>query len=210
MIWGVRPSIDKCDLACDARMRRPRPDRPMRYVLSCCCVPLIAAACSAPLRLEDLPGRQQYSRPRSEQASSPGEPPILLDAALTLGGAPIVHRLPSEQEINTPVPLYFEPPPGVVLKAATVRYKPFGATHYKTLPMRKFGAGFACEISCIDVTTTGDIKYFIEIVDDGDQPLESLGSSAAPLRVHIRNDLAGGPPSLPKMNPPRQCAPTED
>lgn len=126
----------------------------MKHVLLCCCVPLVAAACSTPVRLEDLPGRQQYSRPSSEWASSPGEAaagtpaPILLDANLTIGSSPIVHRLPSEQEVNTPVPLYFEPPRGVVLQAATVYIKPFGATHYKPLRMRELGEGFACEVPC--------------------------------------------------------------
>lgn len=131
--------------------------------------------------------------------------PLWLDASLTLGWFPIAHRLPTEQQTNTPVPVYFEPPAGLEVKTATVRYKAFGSVNYKKADMKRMGAGFGYEIPCFEVTVTGDLKYFFELVGGDGGPLESIGSKIAPFRVHIKNDIEGAPPFLPGQKPPRRC-----
>lgn len=181
----------------------------IRPLLLSVCV--LATACSGrSVPLESLPGRAQHVRPERLEAGEEKVPPILLSASFTIGWFPILHRFPSEQAVNTPVPLYFEPPAGIVLQRATVRYKPFGATKYKTLVMRKLKGGFGVEVPCTEVTTTGDLKYFIELIDEQGQPLDPIGSETAPLRVHIKVDIEGGPPSFPGYKAPGRCADQED
>ena len=214
MTRGARGPHRECPQAIRRRILRLQPQSTIdpgmtRVLLLGAC--LLSSACSGrSTPLESLPGRAPRYRPERLEAGEGKEPPVLLNASFTIEGAPLVHRLPSEQQVNTPVPLYFEPPAGVVLQRATVRYKPFGASKYKTAVMRKLKGGFGVEVPCTEVTTTGDLKYYIEIIDEQGRPLDSIGSETAPLRVHIKNNIEGGPPSFPGYKPPGQCAGTED
>lgn len=125
--------------------------------------------------------------------------------APTIGWFPIKHQLPAEQRVNTPVPLYFEPPSGADVAQVILRFKPFGATHYRKVPMVRLGEGFAYEIPCHEVTTTGHLRYYIELLDAEGHLLESLGSRKSPLHVGIKTDIEGDPPRHPGKKPPRQC-----
>ena len=173
------------------------------------CLGLLAAGCSSGV-LRPLPGAPSEPPPpsglRGEGATAPASAePLWVDASVTVGWFPVTHRFPAEQRVNTPVPIYFEPPEGTRVRAATLQYKAFGATNYKKASMRRMGAGFAYEVPCTEVATTGHLKYFIELVGSDGEPLDSIGSKIAPLRVRIKVDLEGGPPSLPGQEPPRQC-----
>jgi hypothetical protein len=132
--------------------------------------------------------------------------PALLDVELTIGSFPIKHMLPAEQVVNTPVPIYFEPPDGIQIMQAKLVYKPFGAANWKAQEMVRLGTGFGIELPCVDTSTTGDIKYYITLVGGDGQPLESLGSKERPLRVSIKNEIEGDEPRLPGKKPPRHCS----
>jgi hypothetical protein len=129
------------------------------------------------------------------------------------GGAPggdLTHTPAAEQQVNTPVPVYIEIPEDVGATKATLRYKPFGASKWKSLEMHKISRGFGVEIPCEDVTTTGDIKYYVIAKDDAGEQVATAGSLKEPYKVPIKNDIEGEAPSLPGKKPPEQCRPKED
>ena len=115
------------------------------------------------------------------------------------------HTPPPESQVNTPLPIYVEPSDEVPLSKVTLRYKPFGAAQYKSVEMKKVGKGYAAEIPCEDVTTTGDLKYFFAFTGADGEAAGSLGSNKEPFKTTIKNELEGDAPKLPGKKPPEQC-----
>jgi len=124
-------------------------------------------------------------------------------------GGDLKHNPPAEQQVNTAVPIYIEVPADMGIKKVTLRYKPFGSTEWKPLEMGKVGDGWGVELKCTEVTTTGDLKYYITADDDAGT-VATAGSRSEPYKVSIKNDIEGDPPSLPGKKPPKQCAGTSD
>ena len=124
-------------------------------------------------------------------------------------GGDLAHTPVAEQAVNTPVPVYIELPEDIGATKVTLRYKPFGGTKWKALEMPKVGDGFGVEIPCEDVTTTGDVRYYIVAKDDAGDPVGTAGSLKAPYKVPIKNDIDEAP-SLPGRKPPQKCAAKED
>jgi hypothetical protein len=115
-----------------------------------------------------------------------------------------VHAPPSEQAIFTPVPIYLEPATGQRFARVMLRYKPFGATRYKSIEMKPLGQGFGVEIPWEDVSTTGDVRYFFAFIDENGDVIGSLGSSYEPFVVTIKHEIEGPPPALPGRDPPQR------
>ncbi|WP_282417928.1 hypothetical protein [Polyangium sp. 15x6] len=124
-------------------------------------------------------------------------------------GGDLEHTPIPEQAVNTPVPVYIEIGDDITVEKATLRYKPFGASKWTSLEMQRVGKGWGAEIPCADVTTTGDVKYYIVVTDDGGEQLKA-GSQKDPYRVAIKREIEGDEPSLPGKKPPRQCKAKED
>ncbi|MGK4004119.1 hypothetical protein WMF31_15915 [Sorangium sp. So ce1036] len=121
----------------------------------------------------------------------------------------IEHTPVAEQAVNTPVPVYVELPEEIGASKATLRYKPFGAQKWKSLDMERIGSGFGAEIPCEDVTTTGDVRYYVIVQDEAGDPVGTAGSLKAPHRVPIKNEIEQEP-SLPGREPPTRCVAKED
>ena len=124
-------------------------------------------------------------------------------------GGDIDHKPVAEQAVNTPVPVYVEAPDDVEIKKASLKYKAFGTKEWKTAEMTRVGEGWGGEIPCEDVTTTGDVKYYIILTDDAGDSLKA-GSKKEPYKVAIKREIEGDEPSLPGKKPPQQCAAKED
>jgi hypothetical protein len=142
-------------------------------------------------------------KPGKPDPAEPGEGP-------KGAGGDIEHTPIPEQAINTPVPVYIEIPEELGVSTVTLRYKPFGAPKWKSLEMQKVGNGFGAEIPCEDVTTTGDIRYYVIAKDAEGNPAGTAGSLKEPHKVPIKNDIEGDSPSLPGKKPPSKCAAKED
>ncbi|WP_437283346.1 hypothetical protein WME90_23045 [Sorangium sp. So ce375] len=127
----------------------------------------------------------------------------------TKAAGDVPHTPVAEQAVNTPVPVYVEIPEEIDASKATLRYKPFGSPKWKSLEMSRIERGFGAEIPCEDVTTTGDIRYFVILRDEAGDPVGTAGSMQAPHRVPIKNEI-DEEPSLPGQEPPKRCAAKED
>lgn len=137
-------------------------------------------------------------------AETPGETPTAKKPEGDMAHTPI-----AEQAVNTPVPIYIEIPDEVGAAKVSVRYKPFGSKKWKSAEMKEVGDGWGVEIPCEDVTTTGDIKYYIIAKDEAGDPVGTAGSLKAPYKVPIKNEIDEAP-SLPGRKPPQKCAAKED
>ncbi|WP_437719964.1 tetratricopeptide repeat protein [Sorangium sp. So ce861] len=145
---------------------------------------------------------QAAGKPAEDAAGEGGKP-----AKAAAGDVP--HTPVAEQAVNTPVPVYIEIPEEIDASKATLRYKPFGSPKWKSLEMTPMESGFGAEIPCEDVTTTGDIRYFVIVRDEAGDPVGTAGSMQAPHRVPIKNEIDTAP-SLPGQEPPQRCAAKED
>jgi hypothetical protein len=148
-----------------------------------------------------------------EPREAPGGPAVA--AATTAADKPapgeIVHEAPAEQAVLTPVPIYVELPEGVTAAKVTVRYKPFGATAWKSIEMSRRKDGYGVEVPCLDVgSTTGDLEYYIVASDAGGDVAAFSGTRNSPHKVPIKNELSGDPPHLPGKPPPAQCQDVSD
>ncbi len=121
-------------------------------------------------------------------------------------GGDLPHTPTTESGVNSPVPVYIDVPSDLGASKVTLRYKPFGGTAWKSVTMAKAGDGYGAEIPCDDTTTTGEIKYYITVSDDGGSPVAQAGTLKEPYRVTIKNELEGEAPHLPGKPPPKQCA----
>jgi hypothetical protein len=124
------------------------------------------------------------------------------------GAGTIVHVPPSEQTLNTPLPLYIEGSPS--FKAADVHYKPYGETDWKRISLTPMKGGWGIEIPCLDLGTTGKLSYYIDAYDASGTAVASSGTREQPHEVAIVTDLAAEPPHLPGRAPPSRCAEASD
>lgn len=150
-----------------------------------------------------------FKEAQKEVAGSGGKPGRGEDSGGAAAEGGIVHTPVAEQAVNTPVPVYVEVPEDIGASKATLRYKPFGAQKWKSLDMEPLGSGFGAEIPCEDVTTTGDIRYYVIVQDEAGDPVATAGSLRAPHRVPIKNEIEQEP-SLPGREPPTRCIAKED
>jgi hypothetical protein len=125
-------------------------------------------------------------------------------------GGDFNHTPPTEQQVRTPVPIFVEVPDDISAEKVTLSYKPFGGDKWKNVEMTKVGKGWGVEIPCADVTTTGDIKYFIVAKDANGEQLASSGSRKDPYKVPIKQEIEGDSPKLPGKKAPAQCKAVED
>ena len=119
----------------------------------------------------------------------------------------IIHTPPAEQATLTAVPLFAEVSEDLSPAKVVVRYKVFGGADWKTADMRRVRKGYGVELPCEDMgTTPGDLKYYIQVLGPDGEVLAAVGSRKAPLRVAIKNQIAGEPPRLPGRRAPARCA----
>ena len=138
-------------------------------------------------------------------AGSSSKPAPSGDSSKPAASGDATHTPPGESPVNTPLPVYVEPTDEVPLSKVTLRYKPFGATQYKSVELKKLGKGYGGEVPCEDVTTTGDIKYFFAFTGADGEAAGGLGSNKEPFRTTIKNEIEGEAPKLPGKKPPTQC-----
>ncbi len=123
----------------------------------------------------------------------------------------VKHTPPTGQAMLTPVPLYVELPADVTAAKVYARYKPFGATSWKTAQMHKVGKGWGVELPCLDSgTMAGNLEYFVLATDAAGDVVATTGSAGAPHRVPISAKLEGQAPHLPGEPPPSACADPSD
>jgi hypothetical protein len=114
------------------------------------------------------------------------------------------HEPPKEQEVNTPLPLYFEGgKPGVA--HVVVFYQPPGSGEWKTVDLPKVGHGWGGNVPCGEMTQ-GLLKYYVQGTNSHRSPVANSGDGAHPFVVPIRGAIAGDAPHLPGQAPPRSCS----
>jgi hypothetical protein len=140
-----------------------------------------------------------------------GSAPASKEAAAAPPPGDMAHSPPPSQAVRTPIPIYVELPEGVSASKVYVRYKPFGATEWKTAHMTKVGNGYGTELPCAEVgDSTGELRYFVQATDAAGDIVASSGRITNPFRVRIVQHLEGEAPHLPGQSAPSACAATTD
>lgn len=151
-----------------------------------------------------------FEAAKQKTAAPPTTPtePTTPPPAETPAGELAVMPVP-EQMINTPVPVSVEVPEGMSVAKVIVMYKPFGG-EWRKLELQKRRDSWQGLIPCLDVTTTGDLRFYVKALDAVGDQIAGAGTSKQPLVVKIKNQLDGEPPHLPNTPPPAQCRAAED
>jgi hypothetical protein len=136
--------------------------------------------------------------------AAPAPPPPAATASEKTTG--MTHSVPVEQAVLTPVPVYVEIDEGISVEKVQIKYKPFGATDWKSLELRKLAKGYGIEVPCLDIgSTTGDLRYYVQAISPEGEIVANSGTKTAPNKVPIKTELAGDPPHLPGRPPAAQC-----
>jgi hypothetical protein len=114
------------------------------------------------------------------------------------------HTPPKEAQVNTPLQLYVEPSDETPLSKVFLKYKPFGATQYKSVEMTKMGKGYGAQVPCEDTGTTGDLKYYFTFTGTDGEGAGNLGTSKDPFKVPVKNEV-DAVPHYPGKKAPDQC-----
>jgi len=143
---------------------------------------------------------------RGGSTAAPTPPTPSGPPASATGSGDLIHTPPAEQATLTPLPIYAELPRGITAEKAQVFYKPFGATAWKSLDLRRIGAGWGAEIPCLDVgSATGSLVYYIQAFDGEKNLLSWTGTRGAPASVLIKSSIEGEAPHLPGEPAPLKC-----
>ncbi len=143
---------------------------------------------------------------RGGVAASPTSPTPNGPPASPTGSGDLVHTPPAEQATLTPLPLYAELPRGMAAEKVQVFYRAFGATAWKSLDLRRVGAGWGAEIPCLGVgSATGALAYYIQAFDGEKNLLSWTGTRAAPVSVLIKSSIEGEAAHLPGEPAPLKC-----
>ncbi len=144
-------------------------------------------------------GAGASSAAQPSEAASASEPPA----------GELTHKPVAEQMVNTPVPIHVLTPEGMTVAKVIVMFKPFGG-EWKKQELRRTNDGWTGLIPCVELGTTGDLKYYVKALDASGDQVASSGSLNTPFVTKIKSQLDGDPPHLPKQPPPGQCAAKED
>jgi hypothetical protein len=205
----VHGANNKLDLAQESFVAALKAD-PTAALNESFTTPELSKAFEAAKKKAGVTGKPAATPPDKPPPDKPPVEPGDTETSTKKPAGDISHTPPAEQVVNTPVPIYIEIPEEVGAVKATLRYKPFGGNKWKTLEMPKVGGGFGAEIPCEDVTTTGDIKYFIIAKDDAGDPVGTAGSMKEPYKVPIKNEIEDEPKPLPGKKAPEECKAKED
>jgi hypothetical protein len=119
------------------------------------------------------------------------------------------HTPPSEQAVNTPLPIYVDGGPDSVIRVV-VKYKPESASSWKRVNLKKLdGGGWGGLIPCGDVTS-GTLRYYVQGLDDSKTPIASNGDAKHPYTVQIKDSISGDAPHLPGKDAPKSCSESTD
>lgn len=87
----------------------------------------------------------------------------------------------------------------------TLRYLAFNADGWVSRRMNRVGARYEGEIPCDATELAGPLKYFVTVTDREGALVANLGSLKEPITLHVAENVAAAPPSLPERPPPERC-----
>lgn len=120
---------------------------------------------------------------------------------------PLTSNEPTEQVVNTPIPIHVALDEETAKKVATMSlsYVPSNESTSRRQKMEKAGKAFRGTIPCSATAKKGQVQYWIIAKDKSDGVVGTLGSEDEPLIVEIKAKLEGDPPSWPGFSPPDKC-----
>lgn len=118
------------------------------------------------------------------------------------------HTPPTEQAVDTPLPIYVEGGADGVVRVV-VKYKGPGQSSWKRIDLKKLDSGWGGLIPCGDVTQ-GTLRYYVQGFDESKEPVANNGDSRHPYTVAIKPSISGEAPHLPGKGAPESCEKSSD
>jgi hypothetical protein len=137
---------------------------------------------------------------------------IALTAAPRASADPLngdfVHIPATEQQVNTPLPVYVEYAGS--LGRVVIKYAGQGQKTWSRVEMKRVGAGWGGLVPC-NALSAGVVRYWIQGFDESDEAVANSGDPKHPYVVPIRETITSKPPHLPGRGAPETCTdqPTE-
>jgi hypothetical protein len=120
--------------------------------------------------------------------------------------SPVLHEQVTEQQSNTPIPIYAELATEAEAVKARVHYRVGGRGRWRSVRMEDVGDGYGTEIPCDAVKKPGTLEYYIRFKDAEGTTIAVAGSREQPFEVEVSADEPEEPPHLPGKRPPKRCA----
>jgi hypothetical protein len=141
-------------------------------------------------------------------AAEPAPAPAPTPAAPPPGGGLTCTPAVTTVETRRPIPVQCSTDEEVT--SMELKYKPFGAETWKTLPMQKKGESFRAQIPCTETGTAGTFKLYVRAKDPQGEQLDSWGSKQQPISIKMAEKTDEEPPSFDDAEPPARCAAKEE
>jgi hypothetical protein len=120
--------------------------------------------------------------------------------------SPVRHEPVTEQQANTPIPVYAELTLDAEHVKARVHYRAGGRGAWRSVRMEEVGDGYGAEIPCRAVKKPGTLEYYVRFKDDEGTTIALSGSREQPYLVEVTADELEDPPHFPGERPPRRCS----
>jgi len=111
---------------------------------------------------------------------------------------------PSAREVQTRRPVPFDCRADGEVVRMSLRYQEHGEADWKTIDMVPAGGSFRAQLPCEVTMDSGNINFFVVATDSEGDPLDTLGSKGAPLRLKV-DPKSSETPAYPGEEPPARC-----
>jgi hypothetical protein len=134
---------------------------------------------------------------------------VVAQAAPPQPSGDFVHTPAAEQAVNTPLPVYVEPGPGVEVGRVVIKYKGAQMTDWRRLDMKSMGAGWGALIPC-GAVKAGVLLYWFQGFDREGEPSGTSGDPQHPYSVPVREVVTSEAAHLPNRAAPQACGDDAD
>jgi hypothetical protein len=149
-------------------------------------------------------GTGSAAAPEPVAPSGPAAP-----AAAPKGGGLTCTPAVTNVETRRPIPIQCSSDEEVT--SMELKYKPFGADAWKTMPMQKKGDSFRVQLPCTATGTAGALKLYVRAKDPQGEQIDSWGSKQAPIVINLAEaGVTEEPPAFDDGEAPPRCAAKEE
>lgn len=92
---------------------------------------------------------------------------------------------------------------------AELKFKAPGG-QWQKIAMRKSGEDWQAEIPCTETNNTGTLEWYVQVSDNIDEVVDSLGSRKQPVEMRLLETSSEAPPAFPGQTAPARCTSTSD
>lgn len=94
-------------------------------------------------------------------------------------------------------------------KRAELKFKAPGG-EWSKVAMKKVGDSWQAEIPCTETNNAGTLHWYVQVWDNIDEVIDSLGSRRQPVEMRLLESSSEAPPAFPGKSAPARCTSASD